>query len=112
MANYVRALKWPVISWIVLDALFFVVDKVYSEAGKLFTPDTAAVLALAFGFWGGSKIVEFKGNYLDAFGAGIVLGVLCFVLCIAGGFGTQLGAFMGMLNLSGALIGGGYALTR
>jgi hypothetical protein len=56
--------------------------------------------------------VEFKGKYWDAFGAGIVLGVLCFILCLLGGFGPQLGAYMGIMNLSGALIGGGYALTK
>ena len=112
MADYIRALKWPVLTWILVDALFFIVDKVYSDAGKLFTPDTSALMALVFGVWGGSKIVQFKGGYLDSFGAGIVLGIVCLILCIVGGFGLQLGIFMGLLNLSGALIGGGYALTR
>ena len=112
MADYMRALKWPVLTWILLDAIYFVMDKVYAPAGQLFTPDIAALTALVFGLWGGSKIVEFKGKYWDAAGAGIVLGVLCFILCIAGGFGAQLGVYMGIMNLSGALIGGGWALTK
>ncbi len=112
MADYIRALKWPVLTWIVLDVLYYVVGKVYAPAGQLFTPDIAAITAIVFGIWGGSKIVEFKGKYLDAFGAGVVLGVLCFVLCLLGGFGAPLGVYMGIMNLSGALIGGGYALTR
>jgi hypothetical protein len=112
MADYMRALKWPVLTWIVLDALYYVADKIYAPAGQLFTPDVAAITAVIFGIWGGSKIVEFKGKYWDALGAGVVLGVLCFGLCIVTGFGAQLGVYMGLMNLSGALIGGGYALTR
>jgi hypothetical protein len=112
MVDYVRALKWPVITWIVLDALFYVADKVYAEAGKLFTPDTGALLAVVFGIWTGSKIVAFKGNFLHAAVGGVILGAACLVLCMVGGFGTTFGVYMGLMNLSGALIGAGYALTK
>ena len=112
MVDYVRALKWPVITWIVLDALFYIADKVYSEAGKLFTPDTGALLAVIFGIWAGSKIVSFKGTFLHAFGGGVILGAVCLVLCLVAGYGLPLGAFMGLMNLSGALIGAGYMLTK
>jgi hypothetical protein len=112
MVDFVRALKWPVITWIVLDALFYIAGMVYSPAAQLFTPDIAAAMALVFGAWAGSKIVAFKGTYLHAAGGGIVLGAVCLVLCMLGGFGLQLGAYMGLMNLSGALIGAGYALTK
>ena len=112
MVDYVRALKWPVITWIVLDALYFIVGKVYEAAAKLFTPDIAAVTALLFGMWTGSKIVSFKGNFAHAFVGGVILGAVCFVLCMVGGFGPELGVYMGVMNLSGALIGAGYMLTK
>ena len=120
MADYMRALKWPIISWIVSDALFVVLSYVQGVA-ELFTAPVLALLATIFGIWGGYKIVQFKGTYADAIGAGVILGVVCFVLCYVG-FGLVLGlpttgwlpigVFMGSLNLTGALIGGGFALTK
>lgn len=120
MADYIRALKLPVLTWILLDFVFVILSYVKGVA-DMFTPPVLALMALAFGVWGGNKIVQFKGNYADALFAGIILGVVCFVLCIVG-FGIILGlgvsesipvaTFMGSLNLAGALIGGGYALTK
>ena len=120
MADYMRALKWPVIAWVISDILFVVLSYVKGVA-ELFTPPVLALLATAFGIWGGYKIVQFKGGFVDAMGAGVVLGVACFILCYVGfglvlGMPTEgwlpIGTFMGSLNFTGALIGGGFALTK
>ena len=120
MADYIRALKLPVLTWVLLDIVFVVLSYV-KDVADMFTQPVLALMALALGIWGGNKIVQFNGNYADALFAGIILGVVCFVLCIVG-FGLVLGlgiagsipvaTFMGSLNLAGALIGGGYALTK
>ncbi len=69
----------------------------------------------------GYKIVEFKGNFVDVIVVGVVVGVVCGVLTIVlllahgmMGMGVLLSEFVfnvGM-NLVGAIVGGGYALTK
>ena len=115
-----RALKWPIISWVLLDALFLLLSGV-KGVDEMFTSPVAAMLSLAFGIWVGYKIVEFKGAYLDAIFSGVIIGAVCFLLCIVG-YGMVLGlgiagslpiaTFMFGMNLAGAVVGGGFALTK
>ena len=121
MVDYVKALKWPVITWIVLDLLFIVVSPI-KGVSEMFSNDVSALYGLVFGLWVGyTMITQFKGTYGQAFVGGLIIGLVCLVLCIIG-FGIVLkmgvaGAlpiaiFMAMMNLSGALIGAGFALTK
>ncbi len=120
MADYVRALKYPVITTIVVAILFVAISYVAGVLNML----TAAVLApvaLAIGVWAGYKIVEFKGNYVDVIGAGVIVGIVGAVVILAG-FGVVRGLGIGAMlpvsvldmgfKIAGALVGGGFALTK
>ncbi|MCI0550211.1 MAG: hypothetical protein L0287_04590 [Anaerolineae bacterium] len=123
---YARALKWPIISWVVIDLVFLVAFFIYpSQIGTMGAPGNLTVLLLAVGAWAGYKIVEFGGNYLHAAIAGLIVGAVCAVLDVigfgviaaglTGGITPDLLAgalyFLGM-NFFGSLIGGGFALTK
>ncbi len=120
MADYIRALKYPVISTIAIAVVFIAI----SYAGGVLTMLTSTVLAplaLAIGAWTGYKIVEFKGNYADVIGAGIIVGIVGAVMIIVGfgilrglGIDTMLPVSIFDLGfkIAGALVGGGYALTK
>ncbi len=115
-----RALKWPIIAWIIVDVIFLAMTFV-GGVMEMLTPATLSPLLLAFGAWAGYKIVEFKGNFVDLIFVGVVVGVVCGVLTIVlllahgmMGMGVLLSEFvfnLGM-NLVGAIVGGGYALTK
>ncbi len=123
MVDYVRALEYPVINSIAIAIVFVAISYVEGVLPKL-TSTVDATLALAIGVWAGYKIVEFKGNYADVIVAGIIVGIVGAVLIIVG-FGVVRGLGVsgvnGMLPVSvfdmgfkiaGALIGGGFALTK
>ncbi len=115
-----RALKWPIIAWIIVDVIFLAMTFV-GGVMEMLTPATLSPLLLAFGAWTGYKIVEFKGNFVDVIVVGVVVGVVCGVLTVVlllahgmMGMGVLLSEFVfnvGM-NLVGAIVGGGYALTK
>lgn len=120
MADYFRALKWPLISSIAVAIVFIAI----SYVGGVFNMLTATVLApvaLAFGAWAGYKVVEFKGNYADVIGVGIIVGIVGAGLILVG-FGVVRGLGVGTMisisvfdlgfKIAGALIGGGFALTK
>jgi len=121
---YVKALKWPVITWVVVDVIFLIGVALFPDIGSYATPGALTPLLLAFGIWAGYKIVQFGGNYLHAAIAGLVVGVVCAILAIVG-FGVILASVTGgisavlpaavyylAVNLFGALIGGGFALSK
>ncbi len=119
MADYVRALKYPVISTIVIAIVFVAISYVGGVLDMLgmATPP----LVLAIGAWAGYKIVEFKGNYIDVIGVGVILGIVTAVLSIVlFGVVRGLGINAEMSNsvfylgysIAGALVGGGFALTK
>ena len=118
MVDYVKALKGPIIGWIVVDILFLLMTFVDGIIGML-TPTTLAPLTLAFGVWAGSNIVRAKGNSFDIIIAGVIVGLVCAVLTFVG-FGLFLGiagifplsVFALGFNIAGAIIGGGFALSR
>ncbi len=120
MAPLAQAVKWPVISWVVVDVIFIVM--LYVEGvQELMTMPVAAPLTIAFGIWAGYKMIELGGSYAGAIVAGVIVGAVCAILTILGiGIihGAGVGATLPMavaslgLNISGAAIGGGFALTR
>lgn len=120
MADYVRALKWPVIAWIEVDIVMLAMSYLAGVMDML-TPAVIAPLTLAFGVWAGYKIVEFGGKVLDVVVAGAVVGVVCAGLTLVGfglvrGMGFEailpLAVFAAGFNLFGAFIGGGFALSK
>lgn len=119
-ANYGRALKWPVIGWIVVDVVFLILGYI-KGVSELFTPPAVAPLLLAFGVWAGYKTIQFNGKFLDSVISGIVVGAVCGILIIVGdGFIRGAGfaavwpftVFAFSLNVAGAIVGGGYALSK
>ncbi len=113
-------MKWPIIGWVVVDLVFLGITFV-GGVMEMLTPGALSPLLLAFGAWAGYKTVEFKGNFVAVIVSGIVVGVVCGVLTIVlllahgmTGSGVLLAEFvfnLGM-NLVGAIVGGGYALTK
>ncbi len=121
---YVRALKWPVITWAVVDLVMLPAALLSGDIVPMMTPAALVPLLLAFGLWAGLKIVEFGGGYGSAVVAGLVVRVVCAILIVVG-FGVFLGSATGgvaaeiplavfglIFNVFGALIGGGYRLTK
>ncbi len=115
-----RALKWPIIAWVIVDIIFLAITFVHGVMDML-TPAGLSPLFIAFGAWAGYKIVEFKGKFPDVIAAGVIVGVVCgvlgVVLLLAHGM-TGMGdltaefTFDAAMILVGAIVGGGYALTK
>lgn len=120
MGPLAQAVKWPVISWIVVDISFLITSYVPGVI-EMTTPPVWGPLALAFGIWAGYKMVELGGNYIGALVAGLIVGAVCAILTIVG-LGVIRGLGVGemfpaavlalALNFFGAVTGGGFALTR
>ncbi|MFQ5967728.1 MAG: hypothetical protein ACE5MI_08970 [Acidimicrobiia bacterium] len=114
------AVKWPILSWVVADVVVLIVSYVDGVVDML----TAAALTpviVAFGVWTGYKVVELGGNYSSAIIGGAVVGVVCGLLIYLGlggirGLGLSdmwpMAVFGFAFNIVGALIGGGFALTK
>lgn len=128
MDMYARALKWPVISWIAIDAGFFLIANLFfPKALEGITNGHFVPLLLGIGAWAGSRIVEFGGNYLSAIIAGVVVGFVCALFAVIGvgvivpalkggalDVASQMlgGFFLLDMNFAGAVVGGGYRLTK
>lgn len=120
---YSNALKWPVIGWVIVDVVFLLASFVSPGVSAMLTPAALAPLLLLFGLWAGYKIVEFGGNFGSVIVAGLVVGLVCAFLIVIG-FGAindVLGGIAGALpfgifglglNVAGAIIGGGFALSK
>jgi hypothetical protein len=120
MADYVRALKYPVISTIVIAIILFAISY-FGDVLSMLSSTVVAPLVLAIGAWAGYKIVQFKGNYIDVIGAGVIMGIVIAILSIVlFGVVRGLGINAEMSNsvlylgftIAGALVGGGFALTK
>lgn len=118
-ADYVRALKWPIIGWIVVD-IALLVSTYVGGFMEMLTPGSLAPVLLAFGAWAGYKIVEFKGKFVDVIIAGVVIGLVCgglaLVLFAVRNVPTSVWpasfTFDVLMNIVGAIIAGGFALTK
>ena len=120
IADYVRALKYPLTSTIVVAIVFVAISYVEGVLNML-TSTVLAPVALAIGVWAGYKIVEFKGNYANVIIAGVIVGIVGAVMILVG-FGVVRGLGIGAMlpvsvldmgfKIAGALVGGGFALTK
>ena len=117
--KYWSVLQWPIISWVVVDVVFLIVAFNDDVLGML-NESTIGPLTLAFGVWAGYKAIEHGGNYGDAVVVGLVVGLVCGLLTWIG-FGIvhvdfadiwPLAVFAFSFNVAGALVGGGFALTK
>ena len=112
-------LKWPIIGWIVVDVLLILVLYV-DGVSHVMTPATLAPLALAFGAWVGYKTVDGGGGFSNAIVNGAIVGAVCGVLTLLMGaiHGMDNGEVFALavyfvgLNISGAVVGGGFLLTN
>jgi len=118
---YVKALKWPIITWVVINVLFLVVLLLLPKVGEIATDATLTPLLLAVGIWAGYKMVQFGGNYWHAALGGLIVGAVCAILAIvlfgliasAGVANVLPGAVYDFaMNFFGALIGGGFAVSK
>lgn len=118
--TYWEALKWPILSWVAVDVVILLSS--YAEGiTEMLTPAALSPILVAFGIWAGYRIVEFGGNYLSAIVAGLIVGAVCGVLIYVGlggirGLGLAemwpMALFGFTFNIVGALIGGGFVLSR
>ena len=118
---YVKTLKLPVISGVIVGLLHLISEAIWPDLNGLFQPAVVATVLVAFGVWVGYKAVQFGGNYTSVIVAGLIFAILPLFLQIVG-FGLLLGRGMtaGLLGgvfgfdiaLMGALIGGGFALSK
>ena len=116
-----KALKWPVISLVIIGAIHFTAEAILPDLKNTFQPPVLTPVLLAFGIWVGYKMVQFGGNYGHVILAGAILGILPVIVDMIG-FGIILnrGVHFGLLAsvfgfgmiFFGALIGGGFALSK
>lgn len=118
---YVKTLKWPVISLLIVGATHFVLETILPDLKNTFQPPVLTPVLLAFGIWVGYKAVQFGGNYGHVIVAGAILGILPVILDVVGfgivlGRGVQHGVLAGVFGFAmivfGALIGGGFGLSK
>jgi len=118
---FVKALKWPVISLLIVGGLHFLAEAILPDLKDTFKPPVLAPVLLAFGIWVGYKMVQFGGGYGHVILAGVILGVLPVVLDVVGfgiilDRGVDAGVLAGVFGfgmiLFGSLIGGGFALSK
>jgi|SRR3990172_393443 len=118
---YVKALKFPVLSAVIVGLLHLISEAILPDLQGIFIPAVVAPVPLAFGVWTGYKMVQFGGKYRDVIVAGVILGILPLILQLVGfGWildrGMDAGKLAGVLGfdmvLFGSLIGGGFALSK
>lgn len=118
---YVKTLRWPVISLLIVGISHFIAEIIWPGLKDIYQPHVLAPLLLAFGVWVGYKAIQFGGTYGTVIVAGAILGLLPIVVELFGfgillGRGVQQGVlaseFGFAMILYGALIGGGFALSK
>jgi hypothetical protein len=122
MSSALRAgLVWPIVSLLITGMWHFVVEAIWPDLRNAFVPAVLGPILLAYGAWAGYRTANAGGGYVGAIVAGAILGLLPLMLDIVGfgiilGRGTDAGLLGGVFGLSmvvfGALIGGGYRMSR
>jgi hypothetical protein len=137
MAEYFRVLKYPLLIWFIIDTVAAAVA-VFVPGFRTISNSNArlTVWSLTLGAMAGYKMIEFKGNLFHAIVAGLITALWCAVLTVTEiGFTTTpiavlttpaglvavggsmtavlpIGFAFFILNVIGAIIGAGFALTR
>jgi hypothetical protein len=118
---YMRTLKWPVVSLLLVGGLHFTAEAILPDLKSFFQPPVVAALLLAFGLWVGYRMIQIGGNYGSAILAAVILGILPLVLDIVGfgmilGRGVSQGLLAGVFGFGtivmGTLIGSGFVLSK
>lgn len=134
--DYVKALMWPVIFWVVVDVYFFLIslvklggtsltDPEWDVMGAVFGGTNALLVVIALvGIWAGRAVILNGGQWFDPILAGLAVGLVC------GGLGYLLFAFAHpeetltsnlvmpgsimdfSLSLGGALLGGWWTMSE
>ena len=118
---YVKALKFPIISAVIVGLLHLISEAIFPDLKGFFQPAVVAPVVAAFGIWVGYRAVQFGGNYGSVIVVGLIWGILPLFLQIVGfslllGRGMTAGVLGGTfafdIALFGTLIGGGFALSK
>lgn len=106
---------------LVIGGTHFTAEAIWPHLQTIFVPAVEAPLLLASGAWVGLNAVRSGGNFGVVVLAGAIVGLLPLVLQVVG-FGMLLnrgaevgqlaGTFGFLMVLWGALIGGGYSLSK
>ncbi len=137
MAEYFRVLKYPLLFWFLLDTAGISLTALVPGYGVIQDSwASGAVWALPFGAWAAYKMIQFKGNAFHAMVAGVITGAWCGIMAVTetgitsvpvavittpAGVVALGGNMAGLLpfgfaffiiNVVGAVIGTGFALTR
>ncbi len=128
MVDYLRALKYPIAAWVMIDTSWSLLAIALPAIGNISSWTIFfLIVGLGIGGWVGYKVVEFKGKLLDVIVAGLIIGAVCFVLditetgLVTTGTGAGLYNPMSELpyslaflfsNFVGAFTAGGFALTK
>ena len=116
-----RVFMWPVIVLLVIGGTHFTAEAIWPKLQTIFVPAVEAPLLLAAGAWLGRNAVRAGGNFGVVLLSGAVLGILPLVLQVVGfglvlDRGAEVGQLAGIFGLLavfwGALIGGGYSLSK
>lgn len=114
-------LVWPIVSLLITGMWHMTVEAIWPDLRNFFVPTVLASILLPYGAWAGYRTANAGGGYVGAIVAGAILGLLPFGLQLVGfgvilGRGTDVGLLAGVFGFSmvlfGALIGGGYRMSR
>jgi hypothetical protein len=118
---FVRALRWPVISLLIIGSVHFVEEALLPDLQTIFVPAVVGPLVLAVGIWLGYRTTQVGGHFGHVLVAGALVGLLP-VAVEVGGFGILLdrgvneGVLSGIFGWDmvfwGSIVGGGFGLGR
>ena len=119
-----RALTWPIVGLLLTGSWHFVIEAVWPGLSTIFVPAVISPLLLGYGAWAGFRAAAGAApmaGFVAAIVAGLILGLLPLMLESVGfgvilGYGFDVRLLTGIYGLSmvlfGALLGGGFAITR
>jgi len=126
MAEYWRALKYPLLVWLVTDSVFTLLGYLVPSFATINDAGVTTIIeALPLGAIAGYKMIQLKGNLFHVLVVGIITGLWCVFLGV-----TEVGMVLspfGTYNffdqwvytypfftadMIGAIIGAGFAVTR
>ncbi len=129
MANYLRALRFPIVGWLFTYLLIVVTVKLFPVLVVFdhvpMGPGFLVIVGWLLGAWAGYKIVEFGGSFVDVVVvSAIMASVAGFLQIVEVGVLVSLPAPVNVTaelpialynltnTLAGALTAGGFALTK
>jgi hypothetical protein len=116
-----KTLKWPVLVLVIIGLTHLAAEAIWDDLQTVFVPAVTGPVLLLAGLWVGVNAVRSGGNLGVVALAGAILGILPLALDVVGfgvlldrgsEFGRLSGTFGFLMVFWGALIGGGYSITK